>query len=99
MVSPSASRGSITRPAHGRHRYRRDEPGAQVEVVERDERLIELHPLLAPGADQAWFWTKRWQEMESAAEEDIAAGRVATFESAEEYAADLEREAAERGLA
>ena len=79
MVCPSASRGSITRPAEVRHRYRRDEPGAQVEVVERDERVIELHSLLAHRADQAWLWANRWQEMESAA--------------------DLEREAAERGLA
>jgi hypothetical protein len=82
-----------------RHRYRLDEPGAQVEIVERDDGVIELHPLLAHRADQAWFWTERWQQMESEAEEDVAAGRVATFESAEEYAADLAREAVERGLA
>ena len=86
-------------PAEMRHRYRLDEPGAQVEIVERDDGVIELHPLLAHRADQAWFWTTRWQAMESEAEQDIAAGRVTTFETADEFVADVEREAAERGLA
>jgi len=26
--------------------------------------------------EQAWFWTKRWQEGEKQADEDIKAGRV-----------------------
>lgn len=29
--------------------------------------------------DQAWFWTKEWQEGEKEAEEDIKAGRVKKF--------------------
>ena len=64
---------------------------SRIEIVERDERVIEMHPLLAPRADQAWFGVERWREMESAVEEDVAAGRVATFERVERYAADLER--------
>jgi hypothetical protein len=27
-------------------------------------------------ADQAWFWTDRWQQMEREADSDIAAGRT-----------------------
>ena len=27
-------------------------------------------------ADQAWFWSQRWQQMEREADEDIAAGRT-----------------------
>ena len=81
-----------------RHRHRLDEPGAQVEIVERADGVIELHPLLAHRADQAWFWTERWQAMEQAAEDDIASGHVQTFANAEDFVADLEGEATERGL-
>lgn len=97
-VTLSASRGSITLPASVRHRHHLDEPGAQVEVVERDDGVIELHPLLPHRADQAWFWTKRWQAMEQEAEDDIAAGRIETFADAGELLASFEREASERGL-
>lgn len=39
--------------------------------------------------NQAYFWTKEWQEAEREASEDIKAGRVKTFESAEELIEDL----------
>lgn len=99
FVALSASRGSITLPAEVRHRHRLDQPGAQVEIVEREDGVIELHPLLPHRADQAWFWAERWQAMEQEAQEDITAGRIETFDSADEFLADLEREAADRGLA
>jgi bifunctional DNA-binding transcriptional regulator/antitoxin component of YhaV-PrlF toxin-antitoxin module len=99
FVTLSPSRGSVTLPAEIRHRHRLDEPGAQVQIIERDDGVIELHPLLPHRADQAWFWTERWQQMEQQAEGDIAAGRVETFDSGEEFLADLEREAGDRGLA
>lgn len=99
FVTLSASRGSITLPAEVRHRYRLDQPGAQVQIVERDDGVIELHPLLPHRADQAWFWAERWQAMEQEAEEDIAAGRVETFDSSDEFMAVLEREAGDRGMA
>lgn len=99
FVTLSASRGSITLPAEVRHRHHLDQPGAQVEIVERDDGVIELHPLLAHRADQAWFWAERWQAMEHEAEDDITAGRVETFEGPDEFVADLKREANDRGLA
>jgi len=40
---------------------------------------------------QAYFWTKKWQEGERAAAEDIKAGRVKTFESVDELIKDLEQ--------
>jgi bifunctional DNA-binding transcriptional regulator/antitoxin component of YhaV-PrlF toxin-antitoxin module len=98
-VAISSSRGSITLPAEVRRRYRLDEPGAQVEIVERDDGVLEMRALLPHRADQAWFWDERWQNMEQEAEDDIKAGRVETFDSTEDFLADLEREAAERGLA
>lgn len=98
FVTLSPARGSITLPADVRHRHHLDEPGAQVEIIERDDGVIELHALLPHSADQAWFWTERWQEMEREAQADIAAGRVEIFDSTEAFLADLEHEAADRGL-
>lgn len=98
FVTLSSSRGSITLPADVRHRHHLDEPGAQVQIVERDDGVIELHPLLPHRADQAWFWTDRWQRMEQQAEEDIAAGRVETFDDADAFLVDLQDEADDRGL-
>lgn len=92
FVALSGSRGSITLPADVRRRYHLDEPGAQVEVVGRPDGVIELHPVLPHRADQAWFWTEHWQAMEREVDEDIAAGRVETFDSAEEFIADLDRQ-------
>lgn len=98
FVALAGSRGSITLPADVRRRYHLDEPGAQVEVIGRPDGVIELHPVLPHRADQAWFWTERWQAMEREAEDDIGVGRTHTFDSAEDFVADLDREAAERGV-
>jgi hypothetical protein len=70
------SRGVFALPADLRKRHRLDQPGAQVRIVERDDGVIELHPQVAVPADQAWFWTKRWQAMEADADADVAAGRL-----------------------
>jgi bifunctional DNA-binding transcriptional regulator/antitoxin component of YhaV-PrlF toxin-antitoxin module len=55
-------RGEIVLPADVRRRHRLDQPGAQVEVVEREDGVIELHPQVSVPADQAWFWTEAWQQ-------------------------------------
>ncbi|MBA2429026.1 MAG: AbrB family transcriptional regulator [Thermoleophilaceae bacterium] len=82
-------RGVLNLPAAVRRRHLLDEPGAQVELVER-EGVIELHPQLPRPADQAWFWSARWQEMEREADEDVRAGRVARAEGVEEFLAELD---------
>ena len=39
--------------------------------------------------DQAWFWTKKWQQWEAEADEDMAAGRVKAFDNVNDLIADL----------
>jgi hypothetical protein len=39
--------------------------------------------------EQAWFWTAEWQAGEREASEDIAAGRVEGFDSAEDFFASF----------
>jgi hypothetical protein len=40
--------------------------------------------------NQAYFWTKKWQDAEKEADEDVRAGRVKVFDSVEELIKDLE---------
>jgi AbrB family looped-hinge helix DNA binding protein len=84
-------RGLIALPADLRRRLELDRPGAQVEIVERPDGVIELRPMVAVPADQAWFWSERWQRMEREVDEHIARGEVTTSDSAEALFADLER--------
>jgi antitoxin MazE len=84
-------RGVLTLPADLRRRLRMDEPGSQVELTEREDGVVEMRATVAVPADQAWFWTERWQQMEREADADITAGRVATFEDTESLFADLDR--------
>ena len=60
----------------------------EIEVVE--ERAV-LVPKKLVDKSQAYFWTRKWQEGEREADEDIKAGRVKTFDSVEELISDLER--------
>jgi antitoxin MazE len=83
-------RGVLTLPADLRKRHHLDEPGAQVRVVEREDGVIELHAELPVPADQVWFWSERWQEMEREADDDISSGRVAEFDDVEDLLADLD---------
>ena len=83
------SRGLIALPASVRRKLGLDRPGAQVEVIERQGEII-LRPYLPIPADQAWFWTERWQRMEREADEAVAAGRVTVVDGVEAMLADLD---------
>jgi bifunctional DNA-binding transcriptional regulator/antitoxin component of YhaV-PrlF toxin-antitoxin module len=70
------SRGTVALPADLRHKLHLDEPGAQLQIIEKDDGTVELHPVLPVAADQRWFWTERWQAMEREVDAHVAAGRV-----------------------
>jgi bifunctional DNA-binding transcriptional regulator/antitoxin component of YhaV-PrlF toxin-antitoxin module len=70
------SRGTIALPVDLRRRLHLDEPGAQVQIIEREDGMVELRSVLPVPADQHWFWSERWQAMEHEVDEHIAAGRV-----------------------
>jgi bifunctional DNA-binding transcriptional regulator/antitoxin component of YhaV-PrlF toxin-antitoxin module len=86
------SRGTLALPAELRKRHHLDQAGAQVEIVERDDGVIELHPHVPIRADQAWFWTERWQTKEREVDRHVAAGEVEVFDSADDFLAQLDRE-------
>jgi len=58
--------------------------GDFLEVQMRGDSLVLVPQKLIP-RDQAWFWTKDWQEREREADEAIARGELSgPFESADE---------------
>jgi AbrB family looped-hinge helix DNA binding protein len=60
------------------------EEGDYIEVLEHDGTIVMV-PKKLIDADQAWFWSREWQQGEREAEEDIKAGRVrGPFRSAED---------------
>ena len=70
------SRGVVALPAEVRRRLHLDEPGAQVEITERDDGVLELRSSLPVPADQRWFWAERWQQREREVDDHVTAGRV-----------------------
>ncbi|HEV2036161.1 MAG TPA: AbrB/MazE/SpoVT family DNA-binding domain-containing protein [Candidatus Dormibacteraeota bacterium] len=83
-------RGEIVLPADVRRRHQLDQPGAQVEVVEREDGVIELRPQVSVPADQAWFWTRSWQEGERRVDEHVAAGEVEVSADADQFLRDID---------
>jgi bifunctional DNA-binding transcriptional regulator/antitoxin component of YhaV-PrlF toxin-antitoxin module len=84
------ARGTVALPAELRHRLHLDGPEAQVRLIDRGDGTMTLVPVIAVPADQAWFWTDRWQAMEREADADVAAGRSTTVEGIEGLIADLD---------
>jgi bifunctional DNA-binding transcriptional regulator/antitoxin component of YhaV-PrlF toxin-antitoxin module len=83
-------RGTVALPAELRRKYRLDEPGAQLEITDRPDGVIELRPTLPVPVEEMWFWTPGHQTAEQEAEDDLSAGRYCDFEDAESFLADLE---------
>jgi hypothetical protein len=40
--------------------------------------------------DDAWFWSRRWQEMEAEADADFAAGHIASFDNGDDFLSELD---------
>jgi antitoxin MazE len=83
------ARGTVSLPVALRRKYRLDEPGAQLEVIDADGEII-LRPKLPVDASQAWFWGSEWQEGEREAELQAQAGQGDVFASGEDLLATLD---------
>lgn len=51
---------------------------------------IVLKPKVFVDKDQAWFWTKQWQNGEKEADKDVKAGKVATHANAGDFVKAME---------
>ena len=82
-ITKISAKHQITIPKEAFEKLRL-EAGDFLEVEATEDRLILIPKKLIP-RDQAWFWTKDWQEKEKEAERAIAKGEISeTFESAED---------------
>ena len=81
--------GQITLPSSVRERLG-IEQGDLVEIEVVEERAV-LVPKKLVDKNQAYFWTRKWQEGEREADEDIKAGRVKAFDSVDELIGGLDR--------
>jgi len=84
-----AANGTITLPAKLRKALGLA-TGDLVSAELRGGRIV-IKPVKVVDADEAWFYTKRWQKMEAEADRDIARGRVKVFNSVEELLKDLHK--------
>ncbi|MBI4181288.1 MAG: AbrB/MazE/SpoVT family DNA-binding domain-containing protein [Chloroflexi bacterium] len=79
--------GQVTLPASVRRKLGIQE-GDLIEVVVDNDKAVLL-PKKLIDSSQAYFWTKEWQEAEKEASDDIEAGKVKAFDTAEELIKDL----------
>ncbi len=57
--------------------------GERVEVDVKNG-LIVIRPVMEIPKDQAWFWTKEWQEGVRKAKDEYRKGKVKTYKSVKE---------------
>ncbi len=90
------SRGLLALPSALRKKCGLDEPGAQVEITERDDGVIEIRPHTAIPTPQTWFWQPAWQAREQQVDRHVAAGQVKVHDSAEDFLLHLDQISTDR---
>jgi AbrB family looped-hinge helix DNA binding protein len=57
--------------------------GERVEVTARDNEIV-IRPIVEIPRDQAWFWSKQWQDQVSQSIKDLEKGKIKVFKSVKE---------------
>ncbi len=57
--------------------------GERVEVTARGSEIV-IRPIVEIPRDQAWFWSKRWQEQIAQSIKDLERGKMKVFKSVKE---------------
>ena len=89
MISQIRQNYQITLPVEIRKRFRL-KIGDLMEVAVKGYHLI-LTPKRAVDLEDAWFWSKEWQEAEQEVDAEVKAGRVRKARSAEELIRTLKK--------
>ena len=84
------TKGQLTLPSEVRKILSANEGDDLIFRVDEHDQVIVERAITIP-ADQAWFWTERWQKMEREAQEDIETGRVHRYPGIDEAIADMEK--------
>jgi len=57
--------------------------GERVEVIARGSEIV-IRPIIEIPRDQAWFWSKQWQEQITQSMKDFGKGKIKVFKSVKE---------------
>ncbi len=57
--------------------------GERVEVTARGSEIV-IRPIVLIPRDQAWFWSKQWQDQVSQSLKDLKKGKTKVFKSVKE---------------
>ena len=57
--------------------------GERVEVTARGSEIV-IRPIVEIPRDQAWFWSKQWQDQVSQSLKDLKRGKIKVFKSVKE---------------
>lgn len=57
--------------------------GERVEVEAQDDVII-IRPIIEIPRNQAWFWTKEWQEQAARSRKEVEKGKIKVFKSVKE---------------
>jgi AbrB family looped-hinge helix DNA binding protein len=57
--------------------------GERVEVIARENEIV-IRPIIEIPRDQAWFWSKQWQEQITQSMKDFKKGKIKVFKSVKE---------------
>jgi len=88
IYSKVTRNGQITLPSKVREKLGIEE-GDLLEISVVDEKAL-LTPKKLIDKSQSYFWTKKWQDAEKQADNDIKSGRTKSFKSAKDLLRDLE---------
>ena len=77
------TKGQVTLPGEVRKLLSVDEGDDLIFRIEENGQVVVEKAITIP-ADQAWFWTERWQRMEMEAQADIDSGRVNRYSDVDE---------------
>ena len=81
-------KNQVTLPAEIREALHIRE-GDEIEFTVTENGDVAVRGYMSIPTDQRWFWTPEWQLGEREADEQIAAGEMTVYNSAEEMFADL----------
>jgi AbrB family looped-hinge helix DNA binding protein len=57
--------------------------GERVEVTARGSEIV-IRPIVEIPREQAWFWSKQWQDQVSQSFKDLKKGKIKVFKSVKE---------------
>lgn len=88
MITQLRTRSQVTLPSEIVKQMKLKE-GDNLEIVLEEDKII-IKPVLVIDRSQAWFWSKKWQEMENEADDDIQRGKVQRAKNLKELIQKLE---------